>query len=653
MIKSPTDLGAAADTPSFDESASTRQLLENVRRGNCQQLGVGPASVPSLPEVAMPHVPLSSQILAIEDLFMGGAFSPAPVQRDYQWRTVHCRDLLDDIERTFSNSGLSPPSLASDSSHAELEAADDRIDADLTLAPAADKAGPLDHYMLGAMVVTPPVEGRCHVYDGLQRLTTLTVLMAVLRDLSKSTAVRDRLDGLIRLQNGQFRVLLPGNDPTLARQIQPRGEAIRIRRTPPTSDMGRRVRIAAQVFREALKPWAADRRDAFTDFLLRRVYVDLQTAADPRLARQIFVTTNMRGEPLDRVDLLKGQLVDIADDDDTAATVVANWNAARAIAGDQFPRLLTAVDLIERQAPQGEDHLNALAEHIATTRGAGGVGVFTQRLGHHAADLAALDAVFECPPNDAFAASLWRLQLIRWDAWRPLALLWFADYRRATQNPNAISKRKVDAAFRRFGALHRRCVAMTLAGFSSGDRERIFARAIAQASRGENPLASTGALAFSDLQIARIRESLRTPLTDKDVRLTLIRWLESSHYDGAIPAYVREATVEHILPRRPAIGSEWIAAFPDPEARYMACNAFGNLAALDKARNEGLRNADFSAKSAVLVQAAADFKTLADLTEATAWTAEAIEARTERLARHVEAQLDLPPPFTGTRRGSR
>ena len=595
----------------------------------------------------MSSLPIVSRIVGIEDLFLAGAFAPAPVQRDYQWLTKHCRTLLADIDRTFTASSLAPrlPEVA------VADADEDRVDGDLSAANVVAPPPPLDDYMLGAMVVTEPSPGNHHVYDGLQRLTTLTVLMAVLRDLTRDADLHDRLDRLIRCEDGSFRVTLPGKDPTLARQIQPRGEAVRARRTPAVSDMGKRVRLAAQVFRETLKPWTTTRRDAFAAFLLQHVHIDLQTAADPRLARQIFVTTNMRGEPLDRVDLLKGQLVDIADTEQDARFIVATWDSARAVAGDQFERLLSAIDLIERQSPQGEDCLNALAEHVAATRGASGVGAFTQRLGLFASDMAALDRAVTSPPTDTLSASLWRLQLVRWDTWRPLALLWFADYRRAAQTPDGAARRKIDAATRRFDALHRRCMAMTLAGFSTGDRERIFARAIAQASHGQNPLASTGALAFSDIQIARIGDTLRTPLTDKDVRLALVRWLESMHYGAAIPAHVREATVEHILPRRPARGSDWIAAFPDPEARYMACNAFGNLAALDKARNEGLRNADFAEKRDVLRAAASDYHTLADIPETGPWTADVIDARTDRLARQVEAALDLPPPFSGPRGG--
>lgn len=601
----------------------------------------------------MPSVPLSSRIMTVEDLFLAGLYTPAPVQRDYQWLASHCRDLLADVDRAFTSSSLAPQPSDPDAARqaADLhDDADERIDTDLARPSEAGDTAPLDHYMLGAMVLTEVGEGRFHVYDGLQRLTTLTVLIAVLRDLSRTGPLRQRLARMIRQPDGAFRIVLPGKDTTLAKQIQSEGEAARSRRTVPTSDMGRRVRTAAQVFRDGVKPWPAERRDAFATFLLGHVHVDVQIAGDPRLARQIFVTTNMRGEPLDRVDLLKGQLVDIADDETVAGVVVANWNAARATAGDQFERLLTAVDLIERQSPQSEDHLNALAEHVAATRGAKGVARFTQRLSEMAYDMAALDALFAGTPEDAFTASIWRLQLIRWDTWRPLALLWFADYRRATQTPGSISQRKVAAAERRFDALHRRCMAMTLAGFSAGDRERIFARAIAQVSRGANPLVSSGALAFSDVQIARITECLRTPLTEKDVRLTLVRWLESMRYTAAIPRRVREATVEHILPRRPGLGSDWTASFPDPETRYMACNALGNLAALDKARNEGLRNVDFSSKLKVLQAAAADYLTLADVPAAAAWTSAVIEARTQRLAAEAEAALNLPPAFTGSRR---
>ena len=144
----------------------------------------------------------------------------------------------------------------------------------------------------------------------------------------------------------------------------------------------------------------------------------------------------MRGEPLDRVDLLKGQLVDIADDgrlrprpSSPTGTVHAR---SRAISSS---RLLAAVDMIERQAPQGDDCLNALAEHVARTRGPAGVGGFTQRLGLFASDMVALDeAVRTAAGRRLYGRSL-APAADPLGHWRPLALLWFADYRRAIAEP--------------------------------------------------------------------------------------------------------------------------------------------------------------------------------------------------------------------------
>ncbi len=590
--------------------------------------------------------PLISRIVSIEDLFLAGAFVPAAVQRDYQWRSQQCKMLLTDLDRTFSSSSFAAPTGTGTLAPAAPETEGDRIDPELSTEGTVTEAGRLDHYMLGSIVVTPAENGKHPVYDGLQRLTTLTVLMAVLRDLTTDSAIRERLDGLIRANTaGTFRVTLSGKDVTLVRQIQPRGEAIKIRRGTAPSDMGRRIRIAAQVFREQIKPWDAARRDAFTRFLLSQVHVDLQEAQDVRLARQMFVTTNMRGKSLNRVDLLKGQLVDITDNEATATAVVAHWNGARNVMGDEFERLLVAVDFIERQASQSDDCLNALADFVSEKRGPDGIEAWVQRLTMFAGDLLELNQLMQTPPVDEFSSNVWRLQLFRWDHWRPLALLWFADYRRAKKQGGPGAAKKIEAAHRRFAALHKRCVGITLCGFSAADRERIFGRAIGQVSRGDNPLSSTGALAFNQLQIARIAEALRVPITDQEVRSTLIRWFEAMQHTPFVPHYVREATVEHVLPRRPAAGSDWIANFPDVDARYLACNTLGNLAALDRVRNEKLKNAEFVGKVAVFQSAASEFATLRDIGGDQLWTAAAIAARTARLAVDIETALDLPAAY--------
>ena len=45
------------------------------------------------------------------------------------------------------------------------------------------------------------------------------------------------------------------------------------------------------------------------------------------------------------------------------------------------------------------------------------------------------------------------------------------------------------------------------------------------------------------------------------------------------------ASVEHVLPQRPAPGSQWLSDFPDEEERFSACHSIGNLALMDYAEN--------------------------------------------------------------------
>jgi hypothetical protein len=589
--------------------------------------------------------PVTSRVLPLEQVFRLGAFAPASVQRDYQWRTSNCLALLNDIDRTFAASSFAQRDKSNGAVEAEVDTARVTANDDTVVTSDDDEAlPPLDVYMLGAIVLTPPEQNRYAIYDGLQRLTTLTILLAVLRDLTKDKTLLVRLDGLVRMDTGQMRIILAGRDPTLVTQIQPRGEAIKNRRGATKTDMGRRIRIAAQLFREKLKPWTGTRRDAFTRFLIEQVHIDVQVAADARLARQIFVTTNTRGRPLDRIDLFKGQLTDIADTEARAAQVVSQWNALRSMMGEKLDDLLTAADFIERQAPQGSDCLNALADHLAKTRGPEKIESFMTWLAALGADYLAMQEVLSAPPTDALSANIWRLQILRWHQWRPLALLWYSDYRRAVGGTGAGNASKVEAANRRFEALHKRCIAVVLAGFSMSDRETIFGRAISQAKAGNNPLSATGALAFKDVHLARISDALRLPLTDTEVRSTLLRWTESVLHGAVPPAHVKDATVEHILPRRPAANSSWVVDFPDKDARYFACHTLGNLAALDKFRNEKIKNAVFAEKRPVFAEATAEHRTLEGIAGLETWSREAIDARTTDLAGKIEAFLDLPPP---------
>ena len=567
---------------------------------------------------------------------MLGRFAPAAVQRDYQWEERQCEELFSDLERVFAaneqtrtDENDAPPDFESG-------------EADIDLPSDVTPSGFQREYLLGSVVLRPDGPRRYEVFDGLQRLTSLTVLVSVLRDLAAGTELSDRLDELI--SDGEvFRLTLPGKDPTLRDEIQKRGEAGRSRRSP-TSDMGGRIRAACTLFRRELSRWNAQRRAAFTQFLLTRVQFATISAADPLLASQIFVTTNARGLPLDKVGLFKGQLIDIAGDEATAEHVARVWADVQNLIGDDLEDLLGALDFIERREPQGAERLTLLADHLLKRYRTGDIRHWVDLMALYAAAWKDLHQRLSDPADADVGAAIWTLRFFKWREWKPLALIWTAQFLRQRTQDGQAPERARQTFARRFDTMHRRCLAITLAGNSDVDRTKIFGRAIGQVARKRDPFDRQGALGFDPNTHARIQETLRLPLIHDETRLTLVRWIEASLWQAAPPRAIARASVEHILPVRPQATSHWLADFPHEDARFNDCHALGNLALIDYKANESMGNGGFTAKLPVLKAQAEKYKLLADIVDQSGWSTAAIVARSKRLSALVWAQLQLPPP---------
>ncbi|MES1156183.1 MAG: DUF262 domain-containing HNH endonuclease family protein [Alphaproteobacteria bacterium] len=585
---------------------------------------------------------ITAQKRSVAETFALGVFVPAPVQRDFQWEERQCQDLFSDFERVFS----AGEAVREESDVAQ--AADDADAASVLPESDAPPAAVQRDYFLNAVVARPTGAGRYEVFDGLQRFTSLTCLICVLRDFASDAALAARLDALVTTPDGALRVILPGDDPTLREEVQKRGEAGRSRRSQPSSDMGVRVRAACTLFRRELSRWDAARKHAFAEFLMNRVQLVSIIVSDAALAGQIFVTTNARGLPLDKVGLFKGQLIDIAKDEATKTRIAEVWASVLTLVGDDLEDLLAGLDFIERREPQGAEHLTNLAEHLNRRYGAAEIGRWVSRLELYAGAWSDLNhRIFDNADPDV-GASFWMLRLIKWRDWKPLALIWTAQFLHQ-RNTGAGAERARALFARRIDALHRRCMAITLLGNSETDRAKIFGRAVSQAAQRRDPLDRQGALGFDAGAHARIQETLRLPLIHDDARLMLLRWIEALHWPTQPPKAIARASVEHVLPLRPQPHSLWLKQFPNEETRFNICHALGNLAIIDYKANEAMGNADFADKRPVLKEQAQKFKLLGEIAAQETWTADMIAERTRRLCDFVWRELQLPPPRTPRR----
>lgn len=55
-------------------------------------------------------------------------------------------------------------------------------------------------------------------------------------------------------------------------------------------------------------------------------------------------------------------------------------------------------------------------------------------------------------------------------------------------------------------------------------------------------------------------------------------------------------SVEHVLPQKPASGSEWLNLYPDEKERMEVVNKLGNLVLLSRRKNSKVSNYDFNTK---------------------------------------------------------
>ncbi len=586
---------------------------------------------------------LSARVLPVEQFFRLGTFTAASVQRDYVWGSRESEDLLADIERACAAHSPEPEQNGEPVISVAGEAGEDGENAEVaSLLPPCqeDAAG----YHLGPVVVRRAAPGKFEIFDGLQRTTTLTILFCVIRDFTSSDELRSRIDSLIQLGSVN-RLVIDGADHTLASEIQAPGQASRIFRRA-VSARGQRLRQSRAIFHRYLSAWDQGRLSRFANFLLSQTLLVVSETESHTLARQVFVTANDRGVQLRPLDRFKGQLLGLAGDGEASEIVARRWTGILHITGDGMEEFMSAYDFVKRCEPQGADHLDKLAASIEKNYGPSRLEEVLNDILRHASTWVLLQERLKSAPASEADLDIWRLRLFKWFEWQPVALAWYHAYNTKRGQKAGGAGAKAEKAFReRFSALHRICMTMMLARFSANDRARIFGRALSQS---RNPFSTSplrpGALTFRPPQISRVLESLGTPLYDDETRLSLVRWLKSMSGWPHVCEDAAWATVEHVLPRRPAKDSQWLSDFPNEEERFSACHSIGNLALMDYADNTKITNTDFHLKLPVIKEQSKKYRTLAGIADKAQWTHAEIRERAAQTIGFACRHLNIRPP---------
>ena len=219
----------------------------------------------------------------VRELLKGVKYSIDYYQREYKWQEKQVRELVDDLTGKFLEDY--------DPEHARA------------------KVATYSHYFLGSIIISSR-DGESYVVDGQQRLTSLTLLLILLRNLERELPEGDRvnIDELIFSEKyGQrsFNLEVDERAPCMealysGEQFDPNG------RSESVQNLYKRYGDLEDSFPDELRGHALP---YFVDWLLENVHLVEITAFSDDDAYTIFETMNDRGLSLSPTDMLKGYLL--------------------------------------------------------------------------------------------------------------------------------------------------------------------------------------------------------------------------------------------------------------------------------------------------------------------------------------------------------
>ncbi|MEL6297750.1 MAG: DUF262 domain-containing protein [Pseudomonadota bacterium] len=656
---------------------------------------------------------ISSTTHSLGEALALGTFTPAPVQREYQWTPREAGQMLADIFDCFVRLGLDPDDGrdAAEASEDDARARDDRADVDRDALAAyetriardrrrsvpavnplprgasgkangvIDQAGPQPKqdpsarlkpreggrgqqppapiYNLNAVVLfAGDANRRFEVYDGVQRLTTLSLMLAKLRDAGDlaDDDLRDVVDDFLFVdETRKARRIL---HPTAGRTLYHIAEGHRVMLRDNVAEGDRAMRIVADHFERSLAAWSLDRRKAFVVFLMTRVVITVQVLSDRSLAYQTFLTTNKRGLQLKVGDILKGEIVENANLANATAEQIREieraWRSAQRDLREGFEDFVIA---IERLMFEDAGRAAATGEHLLAFLNAQGSA--DRLLAWVTGEFAERAALFQVSRRHMAAGyhgtsggdlRFRQLSFLGWKDWQPVFL------RLAELHGGALTGAAWQA---KLDALVHAAFTMEILGWQRG-RERRFADALGQIEQGLNPFAgetvtgSAGALFLDTGTLRYAHEQLMRPMRDADQRRAVMLWLETLSWPEPVPLEcTANVTIEHIMPA--VLHQDWLPALQlylphgsrDEliELHDATADLIGNLCVLDVRTQKTVGAASWPQKVAAYESWRRRFQTVDSVLHvgSDAWGRTEIDLRTAYLARQAAEQLGLPP----------
>ena len=518
-------------------------------------------------------------------------------QRPYAWTTEQVDDLLDDLDYAIGDGK-----------------------------DIQDKAP----YFLGSIVIIKkPDESFAHIVDGQQRITTLTILLCVLRELSGNDGFRDSLtkrifeqgDVLLRIPD-RYRLSVRQRDSRFfQKNIQESGGLSGLLKQTPANmtDSQQHVFENAKYLSDRLSQRSEGQRNELAEFVVQRCFLVVVSTSDQSSAYRIFSVLNNRGLDLSPTDILKADIIG-GMDEGIRTEYTEKWeDMEEELSRDGFRDLFAHIRMIFMKSKMRGTLQQEFQDNVLSR--VQGREFIDDVLEPYADAYEILtDASYrsEADAEDVNRLLRYLNELDNFD-WIPPALTFLK------RNPS-----DTVALSQFFQYLERLAYGLFILRANINQRIRRYAEILRAIEQEEDLFGASSPLQLSKNEKTEILGVLGGQIySHLRVRRPLLLRLNSLLSDVGVRYDYPTITIEHVLPQNPDKKSEWLRKFPDEDERAEWTGKLANLVLLSRRKNSSAQNYDFNKKKEAYFQrgGVATFALTTQVLNETEWTPEVLHRR--------------------------
>lgn len=497
-------------------------------------------------------------------------------------------------------------------------------------------------YFMGSIVVIKngddPDDTLAYVVDGQQRVTTLTIMLCALRELATDAEFKSSLHDRVRSKDdpvadikGHYRLAVRKRDRDFFQSnIQDRealGKFV-TREFADLPDSRQRMFENAKHLWKELSKLDEDRRKILARFIIQRCFLVVVSTSDQESAYRIFAVMNDRGLDLSPTDILKAQIIGPMGAGDTDKYTNVWEDIEEEVGRDDFREIFAHIRMIHARNKLRRT-LQQEFQDIVLKQLKG--DEFIDEVLMPYAD--AYEAITKKPSEsyavgtktDSMNELLRHLNRLDNFDWIPPAMAFF---KKRSHDANALLPFIRD--------LERLAYGLFLMRANVNWRINRYAEVLQAIETDADLSADSSPLQLTPNEKNGILNALNGQIYDQNrisrVGKPLLLRLDSALTDAGAAYNHPIITIEHVLPRNPAQGSEWETNFSEDERREWT-GKLANLVLLSRRKNSGASNYDFELKKQKYFQSGdvATFALTSQVLAESEWTPAVLERRQEIL----------------------